>query len=323
VGSATFGWVESSRPELEAIRARRAAAAAVRRRRRIFALTALLIAAGAVAVVVIATSGGGSSPSKPTAAEADTTANAGGGNGSAAEFPPSWRPSRAPVPIVEYHAIQPPVAGSQYPDLFVPQADFEKQMAWLHDHGYEAVTLRQVEDYWSGHGELPPKPVVISFDDGYRSQYVAGFLVLERYHWPGVLDLIAGAQGDDLPTADVKRMIDAGWELASHTVNHLDVSTLRSGQLASEIAGSKRDLERRFGVKVVNFCYPAGHYDQAAIAELRRAGYRGATTELPGLADRANPYTLARLEITGSDGLPGFVDKLSAAQPQGPAPPSA
>src|SRR5262249_49937885 len=83
------------------------------------------------------------------------------------------------------------------------------------------------------------------------------------------------------------------------------------------------DLERRFGVKVVNFCYPAGHYDQAAIAELRRAGYRGATTELPGLADRANPYTLARLEITGSDGLSGFADKVSTAQPQGPAPPPA
>jgi peptidoglycan/xylan/chitin deacetylase (PgdA/CDA1 family) len=318
--------MEASRRELETLRARRAAAAAVRRRRRIFALTALLIAAGAVvAVVVIATSGGGSSPSKPAAANPDTAANAGdaGNGGSAARFPPSWRPSRAPVPIVEYHAIQPPVPGSQYPDLFVPQADFEEQMAWLHDHGYEAVTLRQVEDAWSGHGELPPKPVVISFDDGYRSQYVAGFLVLERYDWPGVLDLIAGAQGDDLPTADVRRMIDAGWELASHTVNHLDVSTLDSSQLATEIAGSKRDLERRFGVKVVDFCYPAGHYDQAAIAELRRAGYRGATTELPGLADRANAYTLARLEITGSDGISGFIDKMTTAQPQGPAPPSA
>jgi peptidoglycan/xylan/chitin deacetylase (PgdA/CDA1 family) len=315
--------MEASRRELDALRHRRAVAAAARRRRRIFALTALLVAAGAVvAVVVIATSGGGSSTSKPTATASQQTADA-SANASKSRFPPSWRPSRAPVPIVEYHAIQPPVPGSQYPDLFVPQADFEKQMAWLHDHGYEAVTLRQVEDSWSGHGELPPKPVVISFDDGYRSQYVAGFLVLERYHWPGVLDLIAGAQGDDLPTADVERMIDAGWELASHTVNHLDVSTLDPSQLATEIAGSKRDLERRFGVRVVNFCYPAGHYDQAAIAELRRAGYRGATTELPGLADRANPYTLARLEITGSDGLSGFVDKLSTAQPQGSAPPSA
>jgi peptidoglycan/xylan/chitin deacetylase (PgdA/CDA1 family) len=314
--------MEQSRPELDALRRRRAASAAALRRRRLAALAALLLAAGAiVAVVVLATSGGGGSEaSKPAAAKADAGA---GGGGSKPAFPPSWGPSRAPVPILEYHAIQPPVAGSQYPDLFVPQADFERQMAWLHDHGYDAVTLRQVEDSWDGHGELPPKPVVISFDDGYRSQYVAGFLVLERYHWPGVIDLIAGSQGDDLPTADVKKMIDAGWELASHTVNHLDVTTLDPAQLGTEIAGSKRDLERRFGVRVVNFCYPAGHYDAAAIAELRRAGYRGATTELPGLADRQNPFTLARLEITGSDGLPGFIDKVQSATPQGPAPPSA
>jgi peptidoglycan/xylan/chitin deacetylase (PgdA/CDA1 family) len=118
-------------------------------------------------------------------------------------------------------------------------------------------------------------------------------------------------------------MIDSGWELASHTVNHTDVTTLDAASLEHEIAGSKRELEQRFGVGVENFCYPSGHYDQAAIAELKRAGYRGATTEIPGLADRQNPYTHARLEIQMSDRLPGFVQKLQSARPQGQAPPSA
>ncbi len=294
------------------------------RRRRILALAALLAAAGAVIAVVAIASGGGAS--ERSAAKQAAAAN--GDSSSAADaadraFPPSWRPHRGPVPILEYHAIQPPTPGSAYPDLFVPQADFQAQMSWLHSHGYEAVTENAVEDSWDGHGELPSKPVVVSFDDGYRSQYVAGFLVLQRYHWPGVINLIAGSQGDDLPAADVKRMIAAGWELASHTINHLDLTTLDASQLATEIAGSKRELERRFGVRVENFCYPAGHYDPAAIDELRRAGYRGATTELPGLADRQNPYTLARVDIAGSDGLSGFVDKLSSASPQGAAPRSA
>jgi peptidoglycan/xylan/chitin deacetylase (PgdA/CDA1 family) len=226
------------------------------------------------------------------------------------------------VPILEYHAIQPPVPGNPFPELFVPQADFEQQMAWLHDHGYEAVTLRDVERSWDGRGELPPKPVVVSFDDGYRSQYVAGFPVLHRYRWPGVINLIAGPHVADLPAADIRKMLAAGWELGSHTIDHVDVTTVDASQLAAEIAGSKRELSRRFGVDVANFCYPLGHYDQAAVAELRRAGYRGATAELPGLADRQNPYTLARLEITNSDGLAGFVEKLTSAEPEAPAPPS-
>jgi peptidoglycan/xylan/chitin deacetylase (PgdA/CDA1 family) len=314
--------MEGSRPELDALRRRRAAAATARRRRRVVAVIAFFATVGAtVAVIVLATTGGGGSSSSTAPGSGQSAAS--GAGGSAARFPPSWRPYRGPVPILEYHAIQPPVAGTAYPELFVPQAAFEQQMAWLHGHGYEAVTLRQVENAWHGHGELPPKPVVVTFDDGYRSQYVAGFLVLERYRWPGVIDLIAGPQGDDLPTADVRKMLRAGWELASHTVSHADVSTLDASQLATEIAGSKRMLTRRFGVTVTDFCYPAGHYDQSAIAELRRAGYRGATTELPGLADRQNPYTLARLEITNSDGISGFVHKLASARPQGPAPPSA
>jgi peptidoglycan/xylan/chitin deacetylase (PgdA/CDA1 family) len=118
-------------------------------------------------------------------------------------------------------------------------------------------------------------------------------------------------------------MIDAGWELASHTINHLDVTTLDATSLHHELADAKSILEKKFGVRVENFCYPAGHYDQTAIDELRSDGYRGATTELPGLAERSDPYALARLEIELDDGLQGFVQKLQSAQPQGVAPPSA
>jgi peptidoglycan/xylan/chitin deacetylase (PgdA/CDA1 family) len=269
------------------------------------------------AVVALIASGGGSSETASTGAGTGSTSS----GRQASRYPASWRSHRGPVPIVEYHAIQPPVAGSPYPQLFVPQADFEAQMTWLHDHGYEAVTLKTVERAWDGRGELPKKPVVVTFDDGYRSQFVGGFPIMQRFGWPGVLDL--KAQGSDLPDADARKMIGAGWELASHTINHLDVTTLDQAGLVREIGQSRQELQNRFGVRVTNFCYPAGHYDQAAIAELHRAGYVGATTELPGLAERSDPYTLARLEIELDDGLQGFVAKLQGASPQGSAPPSA
>ena len=153
--------------------------------RRWWRYTAILAAVGAVALAVTA---------------------CGGGSGNAPAFPADWKPYRGPVPILEYHPIQAPVKGMDR-HLFVPQADFQRQMKWLDDHGYEAVTLDQVENAWYKRGKLPPKPIVVSFDDGYLSQYVAGFLVLQTFHWPGVMNLHLSS---DLPDQDVKKMVAAG-----------------------------------------------------------------------------------------------------------------
>jgi peptidoglycan/xylan/chitin deacetylase (PgdA/CDA1 family) len=302
------------------LRARRAEAARRRRWRRRLAALAVLAVLGGVAAVAIVSLGGGGGGGASGGSQADTSAaqtNAGGNGGSSASttsYPPDWKPYTGPVPILEYHAIQPPVAGSAYPQLFVPQADFVEQMKWLDQQGYEAVTLDQVEDAWYKGGELPPKPVVLTFDDGYLSQYVAAFPALEHFHWPGVLNLVA--KGADLPDADVKKMLDANppWELASHTVNHLDLTTLTSTDLHHEVADSRRILQDRFGVPVNNFCYPSGRYDSTVINAVKDAGYRGATSEVPGLATSAHPYVLNRIEITLDDGLNGFVSKLKAAE---------
>lgn len=293
---------------------RRAEAARRRRwRRRLAALAALAVigAVAAVAVVTLTGNNGGGNASKAEPSKG------GGGQGSqanATNYPPSWAPYTGPVPIIEYHAIQPPVEGAQYPQLFVPQADFVDQMKWLDEHGYEAVTLDQVEDAWFKGGELPPKPVVLTFDDGYLSQYVAAFPALEHFHWPGVLNLVA--KNADIPDEDVQKMLDAdpAWELAAHTITHADLTTLGAADLKREVAGSRRILQNRFGVPVDNFCYPAGQYDDAVITAVKAAGYRGATTENPGLATSASPYELNRIQILLDDGLDGFVSKLKAAE---------
>jgi peptidoglycan/xylan/chitin deacetylase (PgdA/CDA1 family) len=297
------------------LRARRAEAARRRRwRRRIVALAIVAVLGAAAVAAVVSLGGGGGSKAASTQPQPTTGAGGGGGGAqsTAASYPADWAPYTGPVPILEYHAIQPPVSGATYPQLFVPQADFVEQMKWLDDHGYEAVTLDQVEDAWFKAGELPPKPVVLTFDDGYLSQYVAAFPALQHFHWPGVLNLVA--KGADLPDEDVQKMIEAGWELASHTINHPDLTTLDASQLQTELAGSRKLLQGRFGVTVDNFCYPSGRYDDTVINAVRDAGYRGATSEVPGLATSANPYVLNRLEIELSDGLDGFVSKLKAAE---------
>jgi peptidoglycan/xylan/chitin deacetylase (PgdA/CDA1 family) len=299
-----YSYLTELPPEL---RDRRQAAARRRRWRRRLAVVGLLAVVGAVVALAVATIGGGGSDGGTGAQPPSRTGAA------PPSYPASWAPHPGPVPILEYHAIQPPVPG-QLAQLFVPQADFQRQMQWLKDQGYEAVTLDQVEAAWYRQGELPPKPIVVSFDDGYLSQYVAAFPALEHFHWPGVLNLVA--KNSDLPDADVQKMLDANppWELASHTITHADLTTLGSPDLDREVVGSRRMLQGRFDVPVNNFSYPEGRYDDTVIAAVKAAGYRGAMSEVPGAATAAHPYVLNRIEIEIDDGLSGFISKLKAAE---------
>ncbi|MFL5901276.1 MAG: polysaccharide deacetylase family protein, partial [Solirubrobacterales bacterium] len=79
-----------------------------------------------------------------------------------------------------------------------------------------------------------------------------------------------------------------------------------------EVAGSRKLLRREYGVPVANFCYPAGQFDSTVIEAVEEAGYTGATTEIPGYADRNAPYELARFEILGSSGASGLAEDLSS-----------
>jgi len=221
---------------------------------------------------------------------------------------PGWKPHTGPVPILEYHVLGAAPANAPYPELYVSRPAFHRQMDWLEEHGYEAVTLEMVERAWYHGGTLPAKPVVLSFDDGYRPQFTYALPELRRHGWPGVLNL--KAEGSDLYTSNVEAMIDAGWELAAHTIHHQDLTTLGAGELKEEVAGSRAILRREYGVAVANFCYPAGRFDATVIAAVEAAGYTGATTEIPGAATRNAPYELARFETLGSSGVPGLAEDL-------------
>ena len=274
------------------------------RRRRL--LTGGALAFAAIGLAAILASGGGSRARRP-ARSTDAEPGRGSAEVRNASPQPDWRPHTGRVPILEYHVLGAAPADAPYPDLYVRRPDFHRQMDWLSRHGYEAVTLDQVEAAWYRGGTLPPKPVVLSFDDGYRPQFTYALPELRRHGWAGVLNL--KAEGSDLYPSNVEAMIRAGWELASHTIHHLDQTELDAAQLKEEVAGSRAILRREYGVPVDNFCYPAGRFDATVIAAVKAAGYVGATTEIPGYANRNHPYELNRYEILGSGGI----SQLSAA----------
>lgn len=223
---------------------------------------------------------------------------------------------RTPVPVLMYHVIGTPPPGAPYPELFVSRPLFAAQMAALARAGYHAVTLDRVWRAWHGRAPLPPRPIVLSFDDGYRGDYGAAMPILHRRGWPGVLNLLVAnlhRHGWGLKSWQVRRLIGNGWEVDSHTLTHPDLATVSPGQLWREVHGSRVALRRLFHVPVRFFCYPAGAYDAAVIAAVRRAGYLGATTEIAGLARRSQAYTLARVRVDGGEPPAELVQAIAGA----------
>lgn len=216
-----------------------------------------------------------------------------------------------------YHVVEAPPPGVAFPDLWLPAERFEAQVAMLEREGYNAITMRDAWDYWQGKRRIPKRPIVLTFDDGYRSDATVAEPALSKAGWPGVLYLTTaqlktpGAEG--ITRAQVRELIAAGWELGGHTMEHPNLPGLPPDRLRYEISDSKRLFEKTFAVKVGSFCYPAGKYDDATIAEVKRAGYDTATTVEEGLAKPGDPLLLKRIRVNGSDSAEALREKLSAA----------
>jgi peptidoglycan/xylan/chitin deacetylase (PgdA/CDA1 family) len=277
----------------------------------------LALAAAIVAVIVVLVSAGGGSGkggAKPAAAAKKAKTSS---NGARPPAKPAGRivpHHRTPVPVLMYHVVGDPGPGQPNVSLFVSETEFRAQIAWLRDHGYHAVTLQQAYDFWKSGVALPPKPVVISFDDGYLGQFTHAFPVMQSLHWPGVLNLKVGNIGKTgIEKSEVKQMVAAGWEVDAHTITHPDLTTVGPAQLQTEIAGSKAKLKALFGVPVNFFCYPAGRFNATVVAAVKAAGYLGATTTMPGFASpKQGFYTLDRVRIDRGDGANGLATKLAS-----------
>jgi peptidoglycan/xylan/chitin deacetylase (PgdA/CDA1 family) len=219
----------------------------------------------------------------------------------------SWRAHLGPVPILVYHALGKPPTSVPYPGLYVSDAQFRAEMKWLHQQGYQAVTLDEVMDAWYHGGKLPVKPIVITFDNGYPAQATVAPAVLSRYGWPGVLNEITAGH---LTNRRIRALLAIGWEVDSHSVTHPDLTTLNPAQLRYQLRASRAFLQHTFGIHANSFCYPSSRYNAAVVAAVRAAGYTSAQTENAGYATRANPYALNRFEIEGGQGVTALAADL-------------
>lgn len=218
-------------------------------------------------------------------------------------------PHDAPVPVLVYHVIGTSPGPGSLEGLYVPPDELRAQVRWLARAGWHAVTLDQVLAYWREGFALPRKPIVLSFDDGYPGDWRYALPILRAHRWPGVLNLQIG----NLVPLRVRELMRAGWEVASHTFTHPDLTTVDPSRLAHEVSASRRWLQSVFHVPVRVFCYPYGHYDAAVVQAVRRAGYAAAETENGGWASPAEGLlTLDRIRVGPTTGVAGLASALRA-----------
>jgi peptidoglycan/xylan/chitin deacetylase (PgdA/CDA1 family) len=304
------------------------------RRRRALAIGALILVA-AIVVAAVAAAGGGSGSSNGGARTTAHTTTSGAkakrkvvsdpSRGTAASGP-TGPPGQAAVPLLMYHVIAAPPAGAPFPGLYVEPQLFAEQMQVLKQAGWHAVTQDQLEAYWRHGVPLGPgKPIVLTFDNGYQSQYTQALPVLQRMGWVAVENIqlsgLPPSQGG-LLQRQIKGLVSAGWELDTQGYSHADLVTLDESELHYQVTVARETVQKRYGVPVNWFCYPSGHYDSRVIAEVKAAGYTGSTTVVPGWGQpESDPYRLPRLRVLGGTSPQALLSEIDSIK-EDPPPPS-
>jgi peptidoglycan/xylan/chitin deacetylase (PgdA/CDA1 family) len=233
---------------------------------------------------------------------------------------PATLPARTlSVPILMYHRIDllKPTLPAITRALTVDPHDFAAQMRWLVSHGYHAITQQQLFAALEQGRRLPAKPIMITFDDGYRDVLKNAAPVLERLHMPAtayvITSRISGPDVSFLSWLQLNGLEKAGIEVGSHTVHHAELPSLSDPAALQELIQSRRALEQHLGHPVQWFAYPAGRFDARTEMLVRQAGYVLAVTTQPGSKQSAEqPFALHRYEVQDTTGVRGLASLLGA-----------
>jgi peptidoglycan/xylan/chitin deacetylase (PgdA/CDA1 family) len=225
---------------------------------------------------------------------------------------------RVRVPILMYHHIQdaPPGSSALRRDLSVSPSNFETQLRYLQQEGYETVSLYDLVLHLTVGQPLPERPIILTFDDGYADAYIQALPLLQRFGFTGTFFLITAPIDAGNPAflswAQVEEMHAAGMSMEAHSYDHPDLRNRGYQYLVYQTLGPKEAIEARTGEKVRFFCYPSGRYDAHVVQVLRSANYWGAVAIEQGATHTSDGlFGLRRVRIQGGDALSDFVHKLN------------
>jgi peptidoglycan/xylan/chitin deacetylase (PgdA/CDA1 family) len=218
------------------------------------------------------------------------------------------------VPILMYHYIR----VDQNPrdpvgeNLSVAPALFAQQMQYLSSHGYTPITLDKLAAIFAGKAHAPAKPIVLTFDDGYKDLFTAVFPILKRYDFHAVSFIITGFVGwhGYVSWEDIKHMQASGLvAFESHTVHHTYLPAVSYQQALDEVITSKKKLQAETGSPVNFLAYPDGATDAAVESAVQKAGYVGALGTWFAKATGIS-YDMPRVRIPGGISLADFVIRV-------------
>ncbi|MBU6490848.1 polysaccharide deacetylase family protein [Patescibacteria group bacterium] len=185
------------------------------------------------------------------------------------------------LPILVYHIVRPAYPGDSRAvrAIALTPETFDAQMKYLGMAGYHVVRFSDLEAYFGSGTPLPPKPVILSFDDGWSDQFTYALPILEKYRYTATFFVFTNPIGTRgfLSWDNLRALLDAGMTIGAHTRSHPYLTKITDpGMLWKEIDGSKQKLEKKLNVPVSEFAYPFGQYNATVVAMVKKAGYASA-----------------------------------------------
>jgi peptidoglycan/xylan/chitin deacetylase (PgdA/CDA1 family) len=189
------------------------------------------------------------------------------------------------VPIVTYHRItEKPIT-----EIDLTSKQFEQQLRFFRKSGYKPITATQLLDYQNNPALFPKKPIVITFDDGPKSNYLIVFPLLKKFGWKATFfiypKVIAENSKTQLTWRELREMAEAGMDIQSHTLSHPFLTSINaagkerySKWLKRELRESKEIIEAKLNRKVDLLAYPYGWFNNYVETRCLRSGYRGVFT---------------------------------------------
>jgi len=218
-------------------------------------------------------------------------------------------PDYVSVPILLYHHV----SGSSYSSRYaVTLTNFKRQMGALRDWGYTTITPTRLIDVLTHGGELPDRPVIITFDDGYLDVYQNAFPIMKEMGFIGAFYIYVDhlQQRNFVDAEQLKEMVAAGWEIGSHSMTHIDLTSHHS-DVEFEMLQSRLALQEVTGEDINTFAYAYGKADDFLKEKLKEYGYLGGI----GLGmcwdhSLESLFYLNRREVQGGYNLSTFEDLL-------------